>query len=409
MTNLLFITVDCLRRDFVENEEADTPFLDSLREDGVFYRDMHATTTTTTPSVASYMTGLYSERNGVNSLLEAELDPDVPTLAETLSQGGYHTYAMVTGPIVPDTNLDRGFDEYWYRDRNENLVGEWYGTAVDRLNTLQEPFLLYLHLWELHRPISVPEEYDDSEYGSHPYTRSLSALDRALERFVAELPDDTVIVLHGDHGESIAWRGSSVHKWLKRGRTLLRHHLGINTRPLERVLNRFMDRFGPSYPDHYIEDGHGETVFDFTTNVPFLIAGTDRDADDVDAQVRQIDVFPTILDLMDVPVPDGLDAESLLPPEDVEDRDAYIRACGQSLKKKENWIRGIRADGKKYFKYPHREWTSELYDLEADPRELRAIPDTDERAEMEERLPDKELMRTGELDIHDRLRDLGYM
>jgi arylsulfatase A-like enzyme len=415
--NLLFVCVDCLRGDFVGTDHADTPFIDGLAADGVSYTEMFATATTTTPCVASVMTGTYAERNGVYSLEEARLAESVPTLAERFSAAGYDTAALVTGPLIEDTGLDRGFDTYRYRDRREELLGDWFQKAAGALEGLAEPFFCYLHLWEIHDPIRVPEGYDDPQYGEYPYARTLSALDRRLESLYDRLPENTVIALHGDHGEAIAYRGGLIHRVSKLLRTGLRYGLGVDTRGLERRLKRRVDR-DPPIPDHFMEDGHGENTFDFVANVPFVLNGPNIDDATVNAQVRQVDVAPTLLDLGGIERDEdgevghesggGVDGESLLPPGEVGDRDAYIRACGKSLLREENWQRAIRGGGYKYVEYPNRDWPYELYDLEADSLELSPIEDDRVATRLGDRMPE-EGTRDGEtLAIDGLLEDLGY-
>ena len=417
--NLLFVCVDCLREDFVGTDHADTPFLDGLATDGIDYTDMFATATTTTPCVASVMTGTYSERNGVYSLEEARLAESVQTLAERFSAAGYDTAALVTGPLVANTGLDRGFDTYRYRDRREELIGDWFEEAAGVLEGLAEPFFCYLHLWEIHDPIRVPERYDDPQYGRYPYARTLSALDRRLESLCDRVPENTTIVLHGDHGEAIAYRGGILHWVSKFLRTGVRYGLGVDTRGLERRLKRRFDR-DPPIPDPFMEDGHGENVFDFVANVPFVLSGPGIDDATVNAQVRQVDVAPTLLDLAGIERDEEgeaegegngnneMDGESLLPPEDVSDRDAYIRACGKSLLREENWQRAVRAGGYKYVEYPDRDWPYELYDLSADPLELSPIEDDRVATRLGDRMPE-EGARDGEtLEIDGLLEDLGY-
>jgi arylsulfatase A-like enzyme len=411
--NLLFVTVDCLRSDFVGTDHADTPFLDSLAADGVDYREMYATATTTTPCVASLFTGAYSEHNGVYSLEEARLDPGVSTLAEHLSTAGYDTAALVTGPLVADTDLDRGFDTYAYRDRRAELVGDWFDDATGAVEALDEPFFAYLHLWEIHDPVEVPAEYDDAEYGRYPYARTLSALDRALDDLHARLPANTVTAVHGDHGEAIAYRDSHLHRLCKFLRTGFRYGLGLDTRAIERRLKRRFDR-DPPVPDHFMEDGHGENVYDFVANVPFVLSGPGVESATVDAQVRQVDIAPTVLELLgldpaDPPAGDPpADGDSLLPPATVEDRPAYIRACGKSLVREDNWQRAVRADGRKYVEYPDRDWDPECYDLDADPLELDPSTDDPRTARLRGRMPE-ETVRDGErLEIGGLLEDLGY-
>lgn len=415
--NVVLVVVDCLRGDFVGTDRADTPFIDRLVRDGIDYSSMFATTSTTTPCVASFLTGRYSERNGVYSLRDADLRDDVPTLPERLSDGDYSAYAMATGPVVEETGLDRGFDRFWYRDRNENLTGGWRDEAHRKVQTLESPFFLYLHLWELHWPIDVPDEFDRREYGQTRYARMLSALDRELESLVEALPEDTVLLLHGDHGESISWHYSRIHghhnqlqKYTKKARDYLRYTRGYDTRRAERAVNRFFRRLGrDDLRDHFVERGHGETTYDFMTHVPLVVAGSDAGPATVDAQCRQVDIYPTVLELAGMEYDGGIDGEPLYPPTTVDDRVAYIRACGSWLRGKENWSRAVRADGMKYVEYPERDWPWELYDLDEDPCELHPIDDADKAEELAREMPRRGHRGGDRLEIDDLLEDLGYL
>jgi arylsulfatase A-like enzyme len=409
--NLLFVTVDCLRQDFTANDWATTPFIDDLRESGIEYQELYSTTTTTTPSVASLLTGTYSERNGVNSLRNVELNEQVRTMAESFREAGFETAALVTGPLVEETGISRGFDHFNYRDKDMNLVDDWYEEAVSHLNSLSSPFFMYLHLWEIHTPVTVPPEYDNQKYGKSPYARGLSALDGRLEQFVKETPKNTTVVLHGDHGESISWREHLVQKGCKKLRDKARYEFGLDTRSLERLANRLLDPFSPPYKDHFIESGHGETILDFMTNVPFILSGPNIEPETVSAQCRQVDILPTLLDVFDLPLASKIDGQSLLPPESVDDRTAYIRACGASLRGESNWQRGVRTPEYKYVEYPNRDWGPELFDLTDDKTELRNVasahPET--LSELQNQLPTQELLDVGSMDIDDHLRDLGYL
>lgn len=408
--NLLLVTVDCLRQDFTAGDRVDTPTIDGLRRSGTEYRELYASTSNTTPSVASLLTGTYSERNGVNSLRQVRLNDDVRTLAEVLAGAGYETAALATGPVVEETDLHRGFDRFDHREKSATLTGEWFEAAVDSLTSLSEPFFLYVHLWELHNPIDVPPDFDRPAYGQTPYGRMLSALDRRLGDFLDAAPAETVVALHGDHGESISWRQHLLYWPCKLARDGLRYLCSLDTRGVEARINRALDAVGPTYRDHFFEEGHGETIFDFVTNVPLILSGPGVPAATVDAQCRQIDVMPTLLDLLDCPIPAGIDGTSLFPPGSVEDRPAYMRACGPSLLGEKNWQRGIRTPEYKYVEYPNRDVAPELYDLEADDRELYNV--APERpgvvSDLADRLRGRSLQSVDRIDIDDHLEDLGY-
>ncbi|MGB9965489.1 sulfatase-like hydrolase/transferase [Halobacterium hubeiense] len=405
--NLLLVAVDCLRQDFLHRDAVDTPFLDALRERGLECTELYATATTTTPAVASLLTGAYGERNGIQSLRRGSLSEDVASMPEILGDAGYHTEAMATGPLVPETGLDRGFDRYDCRDRDESMFSDWREEGLERLGELPEPFAAFVHLWEIHEDVHVPAAFDSPEYGETPYGRAFSALDREIEALVDAVPDDTVVAVVGDHGESITHRNNPVRLLAKSVRDAVKYYGGVDTRGVVERVNQYCERFGPDVDDHFLENGHGENVFDFTTNVPFVLAGPGVEADTVDAQVRQIDILPTLLDALGVEA--ETDGDRIEP--GVEDRVAYMRACGASLHRERNWARAVRYADAKYVEYPERDWAPGVYDLSESPRELERVDDPDLEAELRERLPERGVDPTDVemLEINERLEDLGYL
>ncbi len=404
--NLLLVCVDCLREDLLRSDRTETPYLDSLREAGLACRDLYASATTTTPAVASLLTGSYAERNGVYSLQRGSLAADVDPLAALLPEE-YHTEGLATGPLVPETGLDRGFDAYDCRPEDASMFTDWRETAIERLGGVSEPFFAFVHLWELHEDIHVPSAYDAPEYGETPYERALSALDDEIRTLVEATPENTLVAVVGDHGESITHRNSVPRLLVKSTRDALRYFGGIDTRGVVGRLNRALDDRGPDIDDHYVENGHGENVYDFTTNVPFLLHGPGVESATVDAQVRQIDVLPTLLSALDVDA--ETDGDPVGP--GVEDRVAYMRACGASLHRERNWARAVRSDETKLVTYPERDWSAELYDLDADPREHRRLENPDREAELRRLLPERGTDPTDveTIAVEDRLKDLGYL
>jgi arylsulfatase A-like enzyme len=159
-----------------------------------------------------------------------------------------------------------------------------------------------------------------------------------------------------------------------------------------------------------LEDGHGQSTYDFTSNVPFLIDGPDVIDHRVSEQVRQIDIFPTLLDLLDVTYDaTAIDGESLVPLSDIEDRVAYIRGCGESLRDETNWMRSVRVDDYKYIDFPNRDnWEPECYNVDNDSWELHPLSEFD-RERFEQEFPFSDLGATDTIDIDERLRDLGYL
>lgn len=266
---------------------------------------------------------------------------------------------------------------------------------------------MYVRLWELHGPIDISERFDVGEYGGTDYERALSALDRKLGKVVGDLPEDASVVVTGDHGESISFRDSFIQQNIKRARTLLRYYGGIDTVPVENIINTAAAKlFGTGYPDKFMEAGHGENVFDFTSNVVLLaIRSPQTNAAEIGSQTRQIDIFPTVTELCSVEAPE-VRGRSLL--DGVDDRKAYVRACGESLKSEDNWAEAVRKDGWKLVTIPNRDWEDRLYHPEVDDNELRPVKNDSKVEELRTRMPDFSKSSTEELEIKDKLRDLGY-
>ena len=153
MRNILFILVDCLRADAIwgAQRRTVTPTIDRLMQRGTYFSQAISTTSTTTPCVASMLTGNYPFSHGIRTLSGYKLNSECVTLPQVLKKAGYHTYAMVTGPLSPITGLDRGFDEYEYRTKETYLSDGW-GENLRRKfrqRELREPWFVFLHLWEI--------------------------------------------------------------------------------------------------------------------------------------------------------------------------------------------------------------------------------------------------------------------
>jgi arylsulfatase A-like enzyme len=407
--NTLFLLVDCLRADHL-GRRARAPRLTRLRRSGLNCTQMIAAATTTTPCVASIMTGTYSPRHGIRSLRGYRLRPDLPTLAECLHDAGYHTHAEVTGPLLPAVGLDRGFISYEYRSHDAYLDTAWGDTLRHRLTAgpLPRPWFAFVHLWELHQPRRVRPGFDSLRYGRSGYARAVASLDALLAPLLAALGEDTLVIIHGDHGEQLP-----VSRRVKRFYRWQRKTFG---RPF------------PPWPSFPLREGHGFDVWEDIIRVPFLMHHPRLvSPGSLTHQTRQVDVMPTILDVLKVPVPAGIDGVSVLrashadtPGASVIEPDAFIEACGETIVDPLHWRRGIRTARWKYIETAGGTRPRQLYDLRQDPRERHNVADAHPSivADLRTRLTERLAVDTGEdvrLGTHDqqlldtRLRALGYL
>lgn len=401
--NVLVLLIDCMRADALGGRGVPTPTLDALVARGGRFTQAIASASSTTPCVATMLTGLYSPRHGVRSIGAHRLHPEVVTLASLLGAAGYHTVAEVTGPLGTESGLDRGFAEYHCRPAATYLSDEWGRDLVARLasGALGAPWFLFLHLWELHAPRKVLPGFRGRRFGKTRYDRALASLDATLEPLLAALPPDTVVLLHGDHGERVM-ASTLAYRWYR----LRRDVLGASrTQKLE---------------------GHETDAYEDLIRVPLAIVAPGRVPSGArsDQLVRQVDLMPTILDLAGVPPPPHLDGVSLLPAL-VEGRplglEAFIEAFGRVRGTERDRRRGWRTERWKFIEAPHADDVGdELFDLVADPRERRNLAAAEPAlvAGFKARVAAVEASAVGEGEalspeeeaaVEARLRDLGYI
>ena len=340
--NLLLITLDTMRADRLPAYGFTgvlTPALDRIAAEGVVFKDTFAAVPLTLPSHASLFTGLYPPRHGVRDNAGAPLSNEFTTLAEVLHERGLRTAAFVASSVLaPRRGLEQGFDLYSAGEParcsgaapGRRRAGEVADEALAWLERHDaEPFFAWIHLFDTHRPYDLPAEYKDRYFD--PYLAAIAYEDAQIERVISHLETrglltSTLIVVAGDHGESLGDHG---------------------------------------------EQSHGIFLYQEALRVPFIIRGPGVSQRRVTAVARLVDVMPTVLDLFGVPT-SGLDGVTLArvgtrsngdPPLEVYSESMYPRRFGWAP------LRSLRADRYKVIDAPR----AELYDLVSDPGEERNV------------------------------------
>lgn len=393
--NILFLMVDCLRADTLWDRERypSLPNLDRLAERASVFTCAVAAATTTTPSVATMLTGLAPAEHGIRSLLGWKLRSGVRTLAEELREGGYHTVAETTGPLFPETDLNRGFNSYRRRERHWYLDTTWGEELRQTLRqrSLPEPWFLFLHVWELHWPRRAAGEFNSTRYGKTLYQRSVAYIDHLLGQLLENVDlDKSVVVITGDHGEGVAGAidnpSSAVQLGIQWAYRLTRR---LPAKTKKRILTQAKNlilvakhrRNGASpLPDGRPEvAGHAALcAYDYLVRVPLVFhAPGVFPPGRIETQVRHLDVAPTILDAAGLGGHRAGWAPSLLPVargEDRVDRPAVTEALQTMLHDPIRRLIGYRTGQYKLIYAPENpEVPEELYDLQADPGELHNL------------------------------------
>jgi arylsulfatase A-like enzyme len=396
--NILLVVIDCLRADrsFDPERTAQTPTLNALAERGALFTHLITANSMTIPCMTTMFTGVYPAHHGVRAMVGARVADDRPLLAEILRENGYHTYAQATGPLSPFYRLDRGFDQYQFRDGvKSSMLGAWGDELIHRFATgnFAEPWFAYLHLWGVHRPRQVDPAFDKPEYGRTEYDRAVSSYDARLAQLLRVIDEDnTLILITGDHGEKIPEnalenRVEFLKKSVSRGGqgkpgvwTNRRRKAIAKARAAWFSTSRLLYRAGVVDNPLATMTGHGYHVYDSLVRVPLVVAGGPARRARVRRigdQVRQIDILPTVLDMVGLAdkTPTGVDGRSLFPllhGEHLPELPAFIETCQNS--REPSSFYGVRSEGWKYaFDAANPGSLDELYDLTSDPGETNNL------------------------------------
>jgi arylsulfatase A-like enzyme len=437
--NVLFLLIDCLRADRCYGREADdpynTPFINYLLKKGSNFTQSISVASFTTPCVTSILTGLYPFTHGINWFYGKKLDPSIPTLAEILKKSGYNTCAMVTGPLneslANDLGIDRGFDEYLYRKEYETIYSEFKNQLIKKLETMRKPWFLFLHLWELHYPIYLPENIEMKyKLSPYKYDKALSCLDHQLFSILKNLDlDETTIIYTADHGEQLPKKSESIQRNLL---TFLPNMLKIPERERKKFwvfLIRNLQKYIPSLRK---KQGHGFHLFDYLIRIPLIITGNGfPEGKNVTSQVSQVDILPTIIDAQGLSNKINIETHGTSLLENINndfqsEKEAYIGpggvwAEGGNIHQQEEWIEGLRTSKWKYISQYNKENPVELYDLQNDPNEYENLvyKRKDIVEKFKKKLKDMKMMKIKVDDasyteeeeeiIIQRLKALGYL
>ncbi|MEE9607727.1 MAG: sulfatase-like hydrolase/transferase, partial [Myxococcota bacterium] len=356
--NVLLVTLDTTRWDHLGcygDEAARTPALDGLARRGVLFENAVAQAPITLPSHASIMTGKYPPAHGVRGNARYALPARHRTLAEILAEHGYQTAAVV-GSFVLDRRygLAQGFARYEDdREAMQQRTGSGDaarpGSDVSRAALdlaarfdRAAPYFLWVHYFDPHAPYAPPREvaasFDSTETGR--YRAEIAAMDAAIGELLdgleaRDLLDRTLVVVVGDHGEGIA---------------------------------------GP-----HAERSHGLFLYADTMRIPLIWSAPGGLAEGrrVERLARQVDVLPTLLDLLGLDPAAGIDGASLRGSLEgvAEAPDPGVVSYGESLLGWDSYgwapVYQVRTAEWKFIEAP----TPELYRLAVDPREATNVAD----------------------------------
>lgn len=307
--NILWIVIDCLRADHLScygYDRPTSPVLDMLAGSGTLFENHFAQGPSTWLSSQSYLTGRYFPTDVVGYgdwRSQSRVRPGHEVLvSELMRSNGYRTVAVSANPFVSQWRPSgKSFDECFlektpgkahaeFEQLNQRAI-EWMTANQD------QPFFMYMHTMDVHRPLYVRPEYsmwekpehatrqsrpeppfsrDDQSYVRGEYDSCVRLADAGLGELLSAMNElgrlqDTVILIGADHGELLSEDGAS------------RGHPGEGT--VDNLLHVPLVMTGPGIPK-------GLRVSHSTENV---------------------DIIPTLIDILGLTHYAQLDGTSLLP------------------------------------------------------------------------------------------------
>ena len=398
--NILLVTLDTTRADRIGSYgygPAATPVLDRLAAAGVRFAEAVTVAPETLPAHATLFTGLLPPGHGVRINTEGRLGSRHQTVAEVARARGYRTAAFVSAFVLDARfGLDQGFDHYDDRvdvtrgtafasGTNERRAGETTDAALAWLRSgdRARPFLLWVHYFDAHAPYDPPAPFA-SRFAGSLYDGEIAYVDAQLGRLLqgldtAGVRDKTLVIVVGDHGESLG--------------------------------------------DHY-ERTHSIFLYRSTVRVPLVVSNRRLFPTPavVDGTVVSLaDIAPTLLDLLGVEDPPAGDGVSLLATKADPRRAVYVESLVPYLDFGWAPLFGLRSLRESYVLAPR----AECYDLRSDLDERRNLLDgkagrkgaCSAQARLLERMLDRmppyetaaPAARTVDPETRERLHALGYL
>ena len=418
--NILFILIDGFRSDkfYGKNKTSLSPNIDSLISNGVYFDHVISSSDATRTCVGSILTADYPFRTGLNTFFNHQKST---LYFDHLKRQGYSLFAT-----TPDVDfwqtLTKNFDGKDLITKRlpplepyEYLFGGTGKKILKRLEYVSDfqPWIYYVHIMDLHRSVNfpLPENFQNEKFGMNSYEKMVSGIDHWIGKILEKIDlTKTLIAITSDHGDfipisSIDHEISYIPSLVKLGQKIKKftpkhfHPLGEST------FVKIRDAIVPirkSYLKTKLSEEEirtlnvrgaktGWELYDEVVITPLLFSGYGvKHSRIVNQQVRQIDIFPSIVSIAGLPeIKEQIEGKSLLPiinGEKMNEEPALIE--NQILDPDDDdVVIGVRTSSYKYFRdRSDKKNKLCLFDLKNDPHEKNNI--VTERPDIVEQMED---------------------
>jgi len=448
--NVIIFLIDGLRADQVYGNDrtCKTPNIDSLIQKGMYFEQAASSADGT---IISLNTIFSSNFQVAHTVKYQKIVLNENNLINILKKNGYHVYG-----IFPKLTSFNSLRECFENENNNydwiepNIPSETLPTGLAKKiiqlleSKKQGPCFYYFHILDLHplregrKPIGI-ENFDNEKFGLSLYERTVSSIDFWLGKILEHIDMNDIIILTSDHGERIPYGGfrevdfePKLEHTVDFGKKLLpksAHKIGgqflSNVRKSvgKRKLNKDSQKL-TNYQKRSRNPYFTLSLFDEMIHIPLLFVGNLIKPGVITKQVRHVDIFPTICELLGIPLDIKISGKSLVlhANESLQDENPnYLHTIPYQKSSPLDMV-GVRTSRYKYFRSAHNANENiHLYDLKNDPYENNNIAQThkqlvaqlekkmlklekDSLSEYKEEISDKEMER-----ITNELKRLGYI
>ena len=388
MKNVILLTIDTLRKDALGcygDKTGLTPFVDSFQNKCIRFTKAHSSGPYTQAAFPGLLTSSYYLEYGRQKMLSEKR----VLISQVLKKAGIATAGFHSNPYVSEYfGWNRGWDVFYDSMEDEvdpkvpyikarginNKASAWLSSHIEGAVDYR-PFFLWVHYMDVHEPYVPERRYIDmvdpsihldedemfrlfkevvlkrdvSDKGvvellEKLYCAHVREIDDAVREFFRALEEkdvlkDSVIIITSDHGDEFGEHGGLSH------------------------------------------DGK---MYSELVNVPLIIYEPSREKGEVsDLVVSNLDIPPTIVYLFGLNPVDAFEGRPLLPLQDYPMKGVFGEAVDKHGSKEKGEEKEVHyyLEGDLKIIYCETDDSWELYDLKADPKEVKNIIETSSAAE----------------------------
>jgi arylsulfatase A-like enzyme len=343
---VILIVIDTLRADHMScygYPRNTCPEIDALAKKGILFKNMLANTSWTRPGTASILTGLYPKNHRANTR-DDNLAEEINLISEILSKNGYSSYAAVAnGNCGAEVGFNQGYQTFTRCRKTKQIdklnihvrsdkVNTFVFDIIDNLSSKSNNFL-YIHYVDPHAPY-IPKEKVFSKSNQIVFAHSLFK-SRKIYNMSSEKREPVIKEMINAYDDEVLFNDKMVGNLIQKLKE-------------KKMYSNSIIVITSDHGEEFFEHGrlsHGLTLFEEQLRVPLIICLPNNMNREINHLANQIDIMPTILSLLNIPIPKNIDGIDLFNSRPRQDSHAELNLDGNLLNsiqtQKDKWIEGF--------------------------------------------------------------------